>query len=230
VRSQSKEEKNVSKLQKVLSEVAAAAGVIPKLGHNTAQNYAFVRAEDVLTAVREGLSSRGAAVTRSDMVLLESAFRESNNGKSKRHVTVRVELRVSLGDEHADFVGLGEGVDSGDKAIAKATTMAAKYAWAEAFQLSFGDDPEADESTDKDTRAPARTTKPAQQKEAPKKAVKVNVKATLKAIEAATTSEELDALRDDKVLYLRETKPEDFEALKQAIVARRAALAAEGAK
>ncbi len=51
--------------------------------------------------------------------------------------------------------------DAGDKALMKAQTAAIKYAMARAFNISWGDDPEADPKVDNIDNAPT---------EAPKKA------------------------------------------------------------
>ena len=45
--------------------------------------------------------------------------------------------------------GIGQGYDGGDKALSKAQTQARKYALLLALNISTGEDPEADEKTDK---------------------------------------------------------------------------------
>jgi hypothetical protein len=66
-------------------------------------------------------------------------------GGGKRAVaTMHVRFTVTDGAEERQFVMIGEGEDSGDKATYKAMTGAQKYALLKLFLISTGDDPEAD--------------------------------------------------------------------------------------
>lgn len=63
-----------------------------------------------------------------------------------------VEVTVTLIDaesgETLTLKGLGSGQDPSDKAVAKAQTMALKYAYLASLAIATGDDPEADMHTD----------------------------------------------------------------------------------
>lgn len=211
-------------LQKALAETAAAVGFVPKRGYNSAQSYEFVRAEDLFAAVRKELSDRGVAIQGTNITLERSEMQASHKSGSapKHRVILRMSATLALGEEMAVYTALGEGVDSGDKAIAKATTMAAKYLWAEAFQISFGDDPEADETTDRDV-APE---KPAKAPSKPRVAAKQEPLVTsdfLARVAQATTQADLDSIRDD---LLPHREAAGFNTVRDAVIARRKELEA----
>lgn len=219
-------------LQRALAEVAAEVGTVPKLGRNDQQHYDYVRAEDLLRAVQTALSKRHIAVVNTQMHLISTEVRPSHKAGAapKHHVIISVTAVVRLGEEEARFTGFGEGVDSGDKALAKAQTMAVKYMWAEAFAVSFGDDPEADASTDRDAapdrpaRAPSRAAAPEAKPLTPSARKRLLAKIT-----GAGDTAALDTIRDADVLPLLGSDPESFELAKAAIVARRAELTARPA-
>lgn len=216
-------------LQQALCEVSAECGYVPKLGWNAAQSYEFVRAEDLLAVVRNGLAKRGVSVVETSMNLVSDELRPNPKGGADKHyVTLHMRATLKKGDDIAQFEGMGEGVDSGDKAVAKATTMAAKYMWAEAFLISFGDDPEADIRTDQDAAPAAKEGKaPKEEKKsvttkAKPKTDNGNVEGLLARIKLSKSKSENDALRDECMAY--RDNPEVFEQLKAAVIAQRAAV------
>lgn len=153
-----------------LAEVMRRIGSVGKGGYNQAQNYAYTSAEDVLKKVQAAAADLNLCVQTS--ATLEKHERFEQNGKSKTHAVVKVTLGFIDGDvapERGGYPGIqmeayGEGVDSGDKAIAKANTAALKYALCAGLLIAFAsDDPEADTSTDRDAGAvkPRGYTKPA---------------------------------------------------------------------
>lgn len=134
------------KLAAKLALAAHACGYVQKDGANAFHRYRFASAANILGHVNEALCEHGLAVVETTPEIL------STEGAGKdRIVTVRVSLTIAdtESDERATFRGLGSGMDSGDKAVMKAQTAALKYAWMLAFSISTGDDPEADEGTDR---------------------------------------------------------------------------------
>jgi hypothetical protein len=125
-------------LAQKLSDVMAEVGYVRKDATNAFHKYKYASAEAVLKKVNAALSSRGVAVGS----LATVAHYE------KGHAVVRLRLEFHDGNAVIAVEGLGEGSDKGDKAIMKANTAALKYALANAFMISWGDDPEQDESTD----------------------------------------------------------------------------------
>ena len=126
-----------------LAEVMAEVGYVKKDATNDFHHYRYASAEAVLKKVNAALSARGIAVATQAELLQYEQF-----GKGV-HAVVRLSLSFTDGDEQLTVQGLGEGSDTGDKAVMKADTAALKYALANAFMISWGDDPEADASTDK---------------------------------------------------------------------------------
>ncbi len=129
-----------------LAMAARACGYVQKDSANAFHKYRYASAANVLGHVNEALHEAGLAVvdTMPEILLSEGSGKD-------RVVTVRMTVVVAdtESEERATFRGIGSGMDSGDKAVMKACTAALKYAWLGAFSVSTGDDPEADEDTDR---------------------------------------------------------------------------------
>lgn len=131
-----------------LCRVAAECSYVQKDGNNAFHKYKFASAAAILAHVNAACTRNGVAVldTRPTVVSSEGTGKE-------RLVTVQMEVTVGCATDpaRATFRGLGSGMDAGDKAVMKATTAALKYAWMGGLGISTGDDPEADEETDRRT-------------------------------------------------------------------------------
>lgn len=129
-----------------LAAAAAAVRYVEKDGVNAFHKYRFTSAASVNAHVNPALVAAGLAIVDTDVVPL------SERGAGKDYiVTVKVSITVrdTETSETATFRGIGSGQDAGDKAMMKATTAGAKYAWIVGLCISMGDDPEADEDTDR---------------------------------------------------------------------------------
>jgi len=134
-----------------LAEVAAAVGHIGKDGSNDFHRYKFTSAAAVMARVNPELAARNIA-TVAIPTIVESREVPTKSGSQTLYV-VSVAITFKDGDsgEWVTTIGLGSGMDSGDKAIMKAQTAAHKYAFKLAFSIDFGDaDPEADTKTDRE--------------------------------------------------------------------------------
>lgn len=129
-----------------LARVMGRVGWVEKRGQNTAQNYAFVTEADVLNTVRPLLAEEGIAVIPE---VISLTFREiqGNSGKVIPIATVMERFTFTDGVETYAVTTVGEGMDSGDKAVYKAMTGALKYAIRQVVLVSTGDDPEKDDRT-----------------------------------------------------------------------------------
>jgi hypothetical protein len=146
----------VSKLAEACDEV----GGIEKKGRNMAQSYDYVKAADVAKAIRHELFKRGVVIIPDEVECLNRQM-EFRNAKGEtrqvNEVQVKTAYVITDGAETLTMHGFGIAWDSGDKAIYKAKTGALKY-----FLRGLGlipdekDDPEADETIDKITRAEKR--------------------------------------------------------------------------
>jgi hypothetical protein len=133
-----------------LAEVMGEVGYVQKDAVNEFHHYKYASAEAVLKKVNAALSERGIAVA-TQAELLQYDHLGDQAGKAKTQAVVRLSLSFTDGETTIVAQGLGEGSDTGDKAVMKANTAAVKYALADAFMISWGDDPEADVSTDEHT-------------------------------------------------------------------------------
>jgi hypothetical protein len=135
-----------------LAQVSAACRFIEKDGVNAFHKYKFTSAAGVNGHVNPALVAAGLAIVDVDVVIL------SDVGVGKdRVVTVKVVIVIAdtESDARATFRGIGSGQDAGDKAVMKAETAAAKYAWLLGLCIAMGDDHEADEATDRHNAKPA---------------------------------------------------------------------------
>ena len=140
----------VQKLIQVYEEIDH----IQKAGHNKNQNYDFVRAADLVRAVRKALLKVG--VYAEVNLVTEKQYtiaRAEKNGQAStpfNAADVRCTIVFHDGDTSDTLTasGLGSGFDGGDKAVYKAQTGSIKYALRNAFLLPDEADPEADESVD----------------------------------------------------------------------------------
>lgn len=134
-------------LYQKLAEVALECGYVQKDGKNNFHNYKYASASAVLGKVNEALYKRGIATSvRYDIV---SRDKQDKGWHTLVQCTVAFHHRGEDGNvESVSSSAFGEGVDTGDKSIAKAMTMALKYTFTSTFAISTGDDPEADETTD----------------------------------------------------------------------------------
>jgi hypothetical protein len=142
-----------------LAEVMAEVGYVQKDATNDFHHYKYASAEAVLRKVNVALSKRGIAVS-SHVTMLHheltaavvasagTTSRVGDDGKRKLFVVIKIEADFTDGVDSVHAEGIGEASDAGDKALMKANTAALKYLLANAFMISWGDDPEADPSAD----------------------------------------------------------------------------------
>ena len=146
--------KNIStKLIKIMAE----CGYVQRQGTNDFHNYKYATAADVLEKINAALVKHGVAATAQPELI---DFREVVNQKGNAEHLATVKTTLTLIDvdsgEILEFVGIGSGQDSGDKAVMKAQTASIKYAYLLSLAISTGDDPEADSGVDERTSAAGR--------------------------------------------------------------------------
>ena len=117
---------------------------------NKEQKYKYVSAAAILGKVNEALAQANVASIPEFSIVSEKE-KSTSRGGVWQLVTVQCHLTIIDADsgEVVTVTSLGTGTDPGDKAVAKAQTMALKYAWLTALNIETGDDPEADSNTDK---------------------------------------------------------------------------------
>jgi hypothetical protein len=126
-------------------------GFIPKegTGPEAQGSYKFARVEHIKDKVRDTLIEVGVMVYVSfdgrDVQVLSGTNREGN-ARTSILATVwgtMTFVNVDKPDDRRDVAIHGQGIDSQDKAVSKATTSADKYGLLNAFQIPTGDDPDA---------------------------------------------------------------------------------------
>ncbi len=133
-----------------LVQVAKTCGYVQKDSTNKEQKYKYVSAAAILGKVNEALVQANMASIPEFSVVSEKE-KSTSRGGIWQLITVQCKLQIvdAESGESVTVTSLGTGTDPGDKAVAKAQTMALKYAWLTALNIETGDDPEADPKTDK---------------------------------------------------------------------------------
>lgn len=138
------------KLFAKLLAVQGNAKNVPKNGVNRSQGYKYVRAEDVVNAVRPLLAQYGLVVTMSATEHKRERYDRVNKqgemvGSSCLSDVTVVAIVTDPDTGHSEsFTFYGTGFDTTDKAVYKAITGAIKYAYLSLMNVSAGDDPEDD--------------------------------------------------------------------------------------
>ena len=152
------QEKASEGLWEKLLAAQKSAQKVEKRGENKAQGYTYAQASDVIEEAHRALHEAGlvAYITPGERSAREIT---SQGGSAGLFVTLEASLVIAdpaTRDESIVIGAVGTGVDyPGDKAIYKALTGAAKYAYASALGIPFGDDPEGETGGSGQERAPA---------------------------------------------------------------------------
>jgi len=141
---------DLAKLAAKLCKVMAACAVVPKDKQNTQQRYKYASSDAILEKANPALVAAKLATVCS-LEILDRQPRTTGAGGMWELVTVRARITIIDSETGAmmETEGIGQGYDGGDKALSKAQTQARKYALLLALNISTGEDPEADERTDK---------------------------------------------------------------------------------
>ena len=136
-------------LAKKLVEVMKECGHVAKNGSNDFHKYKYATAADVLQLVNDSLTKHGImSAVETNLIEMREVTTAKGNSENLATVETIVTLTDSDSGEQIKIKGLGSGQDAGDKSVAKAQTMAIKYAYLLSFAISTVDDPEADIHTD----------------------------------------------------------------------------------
>lgn len=137
----------MEELLKKLTAVVKKVGAIEKGSRNDFHKYSYRSHEDIVNKLQPALLSEGILIVPGEKKVVSDAPVKTARGESNR-VVIECNYNVTDGKNTLHFCGLGEGMDSGDKAIYKAQTGAMKYALNDLLMLASESDPEADIKTD----------------------------------------------------------------------------------
>ena len=126
-------------------------GYVQQDGTNEHFKYRFASERAVSSRIREGMLRAGLSIRSVEVLDVVHGEYSNSRGVPQQYCTCRVRIMLCDrdGELHGPYEGIGAGSDSGDKAPMKAMTGARKYAISTCCLLSWGDDPEADASTDR---------------------------------------------------------------------------------
>ena len=139
----------MQKIAKKFVEVMRECSHVAKNGTNDFHRYKYATAADVLEKVNASLTKHGlASVVTPNLISLKEVTTAKGNVEQLATVEVVITLVDCESGETLTLKGLGSGQDPSDKAVAKAQTMAIKYAYLNSLAIATLDDPEADRHTD----------------------------------------------------------------------------------
>ncbi len=177
-----------------LIAVMDQVGAVHKGDRNSSQNFNFRGIDAVVNAVSPALRANGVVVTPQLISVDRSTVEVGAKRTSMGHVTVVVEYVFHAEGEQLAVRVAAEAMDAGDKATAKAMSVAMRTALLQALCLPTDEPDPAHDSYERSPSGSAlvenRSVRPAQK--APDGPDPIT-----EAIATATTTEALDALVDD---------------------------------
>lgn len=135
-------------LHEKMLAITESIGWVEKHGRNDFHGYNYVRAEDIKAAVQKGCVAQGVAFyTSVDEVRTDIIG--SDGKKAVLAIATGSFSFVNASNPEEMYVTrwAGQGVDSADKAVAKAVTNGVKYGLLNTFMVPTGDDPDASGET-----------------------------------------------------------------------------------
>lgn len=195
-------EKIYQNIIKAMNEVNS----ISKDNYNQLQKFKFRGIDDVMNAMHPILSKNNIFVTP-EVESFEREERTSKNGGLIIYTIATIKFTFYAEDGSNIVVKvIGEAMDSGDKGMNKAMSIAYKYALFQVFCIPTEDDPDKDSYTlapkqqaNKNTKTTQATKQPAQQKAPQQNLISTEQKETLiNLIESAgvNTTEKLQKIKD----------------------------------
>ena len=130
----------MSELEKAILEVYREVGYVHKEGKVEFGNtkYKFASESSFIKAIRPAMINHKLTVRPKEYTIISSE-------RSGKNILVTISAIYTLAHESGAFIeisALGQGMDTGDKAIPKALTGAYKYALRQTFMIETGDDPD----------------------------------------------------------------------------------------
>lgn len=147
----------VSKMIQVSTDV----GHVAKNGKNTHQGFNFRGIDAVVNALSPALRANGIIVTPTVLNYEYNQIEVGQNKSLMGHARIEVRYSFTDGTDTIATVVAGEAMDAGDKATAKAMSVAFRTALLQTFCLPT-DDKDPDEDTYVRTSSPSRQAHPAQ--------------------------------------------------------------------
>jgi len=132
----------VNDLASALSAAMGEVETIKKDGKNTMQGYAFTSEAAIANTLRPIMSKHGLSLVPTNIRVVNADTVQTKNATMQRVAVEATYTLMHKGGQSFTVTVPGEGMDSLDKAIPKALTMAYKYAMIQVFCVGRGDDPD----------------------------------------------------------------------------------------
>lgn len=142
-----------NELQRAIIDVMSEMGTVAKDGQNLAQGYSFTSEAAIANTLRPLLVKNGLMLVPETIKVISTEPIETRNTKMQRVVIEAGYRLMHISGQAIDLTIPAEGVDSLDKAIPKALTMAYKYAMIQLFCIGRGDDPDAGKGYEADEKS-----------------------------------------------------------------------------
>lgn len=131
-----------SKIQTIMKTV----GYMQKDGKisGSGPNYSYLSEEQITAELHRAFAEVGLTITPHSMAVVGERDDVTRSGGVLHNIRVAATYQFTDPDDKDTVLVqvLGEGSDSGDKAVNKAMTGAYKYALRQSFMISTGDDPD----------------------------------------------------------------------------------------
>jgi len=135
-------------LHEKMLAITGSIGWVEKHGRNDFHGYNYVRAEDIKAIVQKGCVANGVAFyTSVDEVRTEIIGSDGKKAVLAIATGSFTFVNATNPDERHVTRWAGQGVDSADKAVAKAVTNGVKYGLLNTFMVPTGDDPDGSSET-----------------------------------------------------------------------------------
>ena len=180
------------KVAKKISEVMKQVEYLKKDGKVAygSTRYNYLSEEKITSEIRKAMADVGLIIYPAKMEIVSEQEVNTRSGKARvLNIVAAYHIKDIDSGEFIEIQTLGEGMDSGDKAIYKAMTGAYKYAQRQTFMIPTGDDPDkvsSDELNDDDAppekQATKKTSKEKQEKKEAPATKKKEVSATKKQL------------------------------------------------
>ncbi len=167
---------NTQKIFPAMGKAMAKIKAIGKDQKNNQQGWKFRGIDDVMTSLHDILAESGIfLLTECHIDQMMREDRETRNGTALTYTILPITFHFVSAEDGSEVTvtTIGEGMDSGDKGINKAESIALKYACLQAFMIPTEDIAEPDrdayevKAKGKKAEAPAKT----QKKDVPKEVV-----------------------------------------------------------
>ncbi len=143
-------------IYQALNVVMGQVGYVQKEGSRNL-NYTFAGEAALIAAIRPHFVKEGIVVMPIDVEATDVTY-TTKGGVTMNLTSANVAYRFmhAPSGTYQDVVVRGAGADVGDKATAKAMTIAFKYALRQALMIETGDDPDEHSSDPQERQAPAQ--------------------------------------------------------------------------